>query len=634
MRNNTKDILDENKSNTTMIGGLATNHTQEYISPTPGEIPLVAYGVIPANLYSKLVEKNQNDPENIDMQIVVDRNFKKYKTQIDMAAETVRECGFNCVVLWGGLEQTSKVMEQCLEASCGKSDKCNLPSIFLLNPSFRESYANTNDMIDFFEGKEYPRMYIVQDEPQYNDWGQVIFGIKYRDAINNDPDTPESSKIDFAILGTKWNNLIKAYSYLVERGGCWVERMTAETKTVTEYRKTRRPVYFNLACCYDYYNASFDKWVNDLEKIQKWSPFSAGSKDTPQYLEVMKIMFRPPVWSYDFYPFRFNKTAVSSPVIPDSENEWKDVPGVSELKLDFQWKMFYYQLEKFEERSRLDNRPFYAYCMTAALGDWNVDAVWHNGITEQKGKYESFLPWPTLGMLRFSAFNALASGAQGLVFFTYAQGWGTDSEKKGVHPDIFYTAPLKAYVPADTDAEANPASDVYVYKDEKLWQTVHSVLTDIKKLNNVFLNTNVIDLGHFVGEHLKEAYAGLREVNFQSGPFGPLVNIGMSQQGPGVFLSWLRTPADDGSSQDYVLVLNHDPFNSQKSVDVFYDSGYKLKTVYGDENLYAPDLPPVVPSEPVEGEAEAAAGGNAPKSSSISINLPPGGMHVFKVTRL
>ena len=114
MIDGTNKVQDENTSNATPTGGLATNYSQEYISPTPGEIPLVAYGVIPANLYSKLVEKNQDDPENIDMQIVVDRNFKKYKTQIDMAAETVRECGFNCVVLWGGLEQTSKVMELSL----------------------------------------------------------------------------------------------------------------------------------------------------------------------------------------------------------------------------------------------------------------------------------------------------------------------------------------------------------------------------------------------------------------------------------------------------------------------------------------------------------------------------------------
>lgn len=536
MIDGTNKVQDENTSNATPTGGLATNYSQEYISPTPGEIPLVAYGVIPANLYSKLVEKNQDDPENIGMQIVVDRNFKKYKTQIDMAAETVRECGFNCVVLWGGLEQTSKVMEQCLEASYGKSDKCNLPSIFLLNPSFRESYANTIDMIDFFEGKEYPRMYIVQDEPRYNDWGQVIFGIKYRDKINNNPNTPNDSKIILPSL--EWNNLIKAYSYLVERGGCWVERMTAENRIVTEYRKTRRPVYFNLACCYDSYDSGrLDEggWVNDNEDISKWSPFSAGSKDTSQYLEVMKIMFRPPVWSYDFYPFRFNWPAGKNPVIiPPPISEWNNVPGISDLSFVFNRRQFYYQLEKFEERSRLDNRPFYAYCMTAALGDWNVDAVWHNGIAEQKGKYESFLPWPTLGMLRFSAFNALASGAQGLVFFEYAMGWGTDSEKDGIHPDIFYTAPLKAYVPTRPTTPDDLEPNIFIYKDEKLWQTVHSVLSDIKKLNNVFLNTDVIDLGHFVGEHLKEAYAGLREVNFQSGPFGPLVNIGMSRQGPGV----------------------------------------------------------------------------------------------------
>lgn len=608
------NATNENTTNGTMTGGLATNHSQEYISPTPGEIPLVAYGIIPANLYSSLSKEEDYQKENL-------------KIPVGNAIKSVRECGFNCVVIWGETEQTSPLMKRCLETIDNEGKQCNLPTIFLLNPIFRKSYAWTNKMIDAFEGKEYPRMYIVQDEPRYNDWGQAIFGIKYSDEINKDP---KYSKIE--LFSLEWNNLIKTYSYLVERGGCWIEKMTAETKTVTEYRKIRRPVYFNLACCYDDYNAYKDKWVNDELDIKKWSPFSAGSKDTAQYLEVMKIMFRPPVWSYDLYPFRFLNLPKEYPgVVKQPIEEWNDVPGITGLSLFFNRRQFYYQLEKFEERSRLDNRPFYAYCMTAALGDWNVDAVWHNGITEQKGKYESFLPWPTLGMLRFSAFNALASGAQGLVFFEYAMGWGTDS---GVDQELFYTAPLKAYVPADTNDPANPASDVYVYKDEKLWQTVHSVLTDIKKLNNVFLNTNVIDMGHFVGEHLKEAYAGLREVNFQSGPFGPLVNIGMSRQGPGVFLSWLRTPADDGSSQDYVLVLNHNPFNSQKSVDVFYDSGYKLETIYGDENLYAPDLPPVVPSEPVEGDAEADAGGNAPKSSSISINLPPGGMHIFKVSRL
>lgn len=59
MKAGTNKIQDENTFNATPTGGLATNYSQEYISPTPGEIPLVAYGVIPANLYSKLSEEKE-----------------------------------------------------------------------------------------------------------------------------------------------------------------------------------------------------------------------------------------------------------------------------------------------------------------------------------------------------------------------------------------------------------------------------------------------------------------------------------------------------------------------------------------------------------------------------------------------
>lgn len=135
---------------------------------------------------------------------------------------------------------------------------------------------------------------------------------------------------------------------------------------------THHIVYMNLAANYD------SKWIG-------------SHRDYGEYLDEYINTFNPPLLVFDHYPITQNT---------GTEFEVNRVD-------------FYYYLNLFSEKSEQYGMPFWAHCLCLKHDTGGAN-----------------YPDPTLEMMRFEAFSALAFGAQGLVFWKYKQDYLVYNEKK------------------------------------------------------------------------------------------------------------------------------------------------------------------------------------------------------------
>lgn len=160
--------------------------------------------------------------------------------------------------------------------------------------------------------------------------------------------------------------------------------------------------------------------------------FTGDSKTMLEYLQTFNSMFRPSLWSYDFYPI-IKKNG----------------------KLIIEYDQFYTDLETFYYMSKQTKRPFWAFCETM---EYTTNTYSRPSATE--------------AYLSFEAFSALAYGAQGIIYWTYGMRNSTDSEK---------------YISALVDVKG---------KKTPAWFAAQKVNSNIKKFNHVFYQCNVIDVRH------------------------------------------------------------------------------------------------------------------------------------------
>lgn len=536
-------------------------------TPTPGEIPLIAFGVIPMNFFNKITIPLHND----------------YRKPLEEAIKSVRECGFNCVAISGSLEKASLVMEECQNRTTETdTTEKELPSIYLLPPELLESYTTLDDMVDYFKDKQYPWSYLVKRLPTYNCWGQVLYELE------------NLKKEDYSDGYMYWNRVITAQAYLRENDPI-------------------KNTWFIMGICYDHYDAKGNEWVNDSDP-SNWSPYSARSKNTEMYLKAMQLMFKPSIWSYSFFPLRMINPESSEWIPEPLPKGEKRVAGTELFSKVFQRGRFYHNLEEFHKRAQEEHKPMYTCCMCAGHGLWDK-------ATEQ---YEVYYPKPTVEMLRFEAFNALAAGARGLVFWKYAMGITKDALKaeKGI---VFESAPLTASLGIQI-AKGGPIVDesrivTLEYKEKPLWQAVKTVIGEIKQVQDIFLNSEIVEYGHYGGS--EEEYQGLAKANL---PFGPITGVSVgSGKEDGVFMSLLKRDIN-GIDVQYVVMVSH-TVDFGKFLDVTHSSDCELKTVFGTDNIKFPVDPPIVgPVEPA-GRNENAA------RNSKQIILAAGGMHIFEVVK-
>lgn len=181
---------------------------------------------------------------------------------------------------------------------------------------------------------------------------------------------------------------------------------------------------------------------------------------------------------------------------------------VKNNKTIVEYEPFYTDFELFSHMSKQTGRPFWAYCQSMSFKTNRIES-----------------PVATVPYLRFEAFSALAYGAQGIVYWTYGQRKDTSTEQY-----------LSALV--NLDGKKTPA-----------WYAARQVNNEIKVLNDVFYHSRLIDCKH-TGDVL---YKDTRKL---TGEFGPLKH--MTSGNKGVLVSHLRTKGND-----YLIIVNHDPFNKQ-----------------------------------------------------------------------
>lgn len=558
--------------------------SRSVIKPSKTELPIIAFGVVPMNLYRRI------NSESLKNHV--------YKRAFDEVIKSVWECGFNCVAVLGGLEQASLVMEACSEAGSSGGPESGIHSIFLINPGFLTTYQNLDIIRNYFKGKTYPWAYLVMNLPRYNDWAQVIFGLEYLRNGDN------QQQVFDTLCCLEWNKAITTLAYLSEND-------------------PERTSYLNFGVCYDSYDSAGKKWVNVMTDDGKpfkpmWSPFSAGSENTDQYIEAMQLMFEPRIWSYAFFPFRYVRDTSGNTGNTDTPPGLEGVPGSEsgsyKYKLEKNYNMFYHNLEAFGKKASDQGKSLYAYCMCSSHGAWN-------SATEE---YEDYYPAPTPGMLRFETFNALAAGARGLVFWQYAMNDGTNEITEGIGT-AFNKAPLSALFMEASAPNAPAFLKININYGNCLWKAVNAVICDIRKVQHIFLDSEVARCGHFGGD--EEIYRGLSKVTF---PFGPVSGVTLGTMGDqednednedkGVFMSLLIQSVNNIIQSEYLVLVNHNPFKSQ-TLEIKYSFAYMMSTIFGSE---------ISLSTSVDADDGWDVPGT-PAEHSVSIVLEPGSMHIFSI---
>lgn len=245
---------------------------------------------------------------------------------------------------------------------------------------------------------------------------------------------------------------------------------------------------------YKRYNDSIRKITPDklvyINLIGTLNPAVTGRcKSIPEYFDTIQSLFNPQIWSYDYYPVSLKDRVV---------------------RVDYE--RFYSDLEIFSKRSRDTGRPFWAFCQSMAFRNERVER-----------------PAATLPFLRFEAFSALAYGARGIVYWTYAQRVSKTEDF------------LSALV--DTNGKRMPA-----------WYAAKQVNEEIRLFNDIFINSSLVEYTHTGGILSNMAYT-------MDG------NVRIKSDGAGFLISHLRT---DGVN--YLVVVNHDVVSTQR-VRVDMDNG-------------------------------------------------------------
>lgn len=223
-----------------------------------------------------------------------------------------------------------------------------------------------------------------------------------------------------------------------------------------------------------------------------------------QFIDIIQDKFKPAVWSYDLYPVELNNDG--------------------SVKVDY--NLFYGDLIFFSYMAKKTKRPFWAYCQSMSLI-----------------KGGTHLPPPTEEYLRFEAINALAFGAQGIVYWTYAPRADTNEE---------------TYLSALVDANGNP---------NKYWQYARTVNREIRNYESVFLNADFQSF-YFYGI---SGYGNATYLRHPS-PSDPVLIDSFS--GRGLLVTYLKN-----NGKDYVIVVSQDALNSQNVMVKLNETDYVITPI-------------------------------------------------------
>jgi hypothetical protein len=472
---------------------------------TSDELSLVAINPFP-NRFLGYIEANVNNPDAL---------VPKYIKQV---LDQVVASGCNTVLLNTTYRQADAILNVI--------QKNEIPLKVILGLSYlNDSVEHCLQVLQHFGFIPYkydPETYInypyadrisgwqIMDQPDCWDWGQV-----YSEICNSNTDTESTSH--------KLNSLTLGYALVDALGRHRQNSNTSNDKS--------RLVLFNLCAISDLEEEVDPHTRNTIKRI------TGSSQTYREYVDAIDRLFKPEVLSYDFYPFI--KYGGSSTLVVKS-------------------KEFFHYLSVFGNKiNRLKTEDkktvnFWAYAMVTHHSCKNTatgSTIWEQ-------------PSPTLGMLRFAAFNALAYGAKGIAY--WRMGYST-SYSNGNETVSYHDAPIVCGIPG------NGLPEPVLIMKHPTWDYIKTVNSEIQQMKSVFEGTTVIKCQHIPAYDSTNncTYEGVTRPSTDE----PYKYIGTEKAG--VVVTHLQKKLSTGQ-MNYLLIVNKDYSNPQKISLYFYNTNEEI----------------------------------------------------------
>lgn len=477
---------------------------------TADELSLVAINPFP-NRFMDYIETNVNNPAAL---------VPKYIKQV---LDQVVASGCNTVLLNTSYRQADAILNVIQENE--------IPLKVILGLSYlNDSVEHCLQVLQHFGFIPYkydPETYInypyadrisgwqIMDQPHCWDWGQV-----YSEICNPNTDTDSSAHT--------LNALTLGYAL--------VDSLGRNHKAEDALQNKQRLVMFNLAAIPDLEKESDPHTQN---AIMKWT---GPSRTYREYVDAIDRLFKPEVLSYDFYPFI--KYGGSSTLVVKSKD-------------------FFHYLSVFGNKIKQLNTKdkktvnFWAYAMVTHHSCKNTatgSTIWEQ-------------PSPTLGMLRFAAFNALAYGAKGIVYWRMGL---SSSYANGNETLTYHDAPIVCGIPG------NGLPEPVLIMKHQTWDYIKAVNSEIQQIKSVFEGTTVIKCQHI------PAFDSINNCSYEGVSYAaetqPTTDEPyryISTEKPGVVVSHLQKELSTGQ-MNYLLIVNKDYSNPQKISLLFNNTKEKI----------------------------------------------------------
>lgn len=496
-------------------------HRLPYVSPTPGELPLIAIGV----------NENKKDKESDTVPVYTAAYLKK-----------IKDCGFNAVQTQiGKLPDVEKGIRACSEAGIKQVvRRDDLTKLTIECPEVIDEKSESDNHILMTTYEETNHKTARNDDGdraanRVGEWVETTQNHKEEDdkaraSLNEGGDVPE-----------------KKYLSNMEGCGCYqlgdepIMRMFpwfAKIKDrILESDNWKRMSFLDLpsrhgeasnhgdgvgvwaGCIRRRYIKSSSAGKNELAELPQYDPNNLG-RAYQVYMDEYDAIFRPSVWCFNGYFMDGD-----SPVLP--------VPRLQ--------PEYFANLDVIRKQALKTNRPFWL----TVRGLYRPPENWKGDENEIPGNYADLIGT----VMNIEAHCGLAYGAKGIMFWTMmARPNQNDSDNN------FQWAPL-CYDPEDKSTESDDGQVDAV--ETRLYPKVKEMVTEVKRYERLFLSSRVIRLGHFNHEYFGKNQNAIN--------FGFLSNIKtkgsfclahhVTPVGEFIVVANTNTSEDSDTGEGYDLVL-------------------------------------------------------------------------------
>lgn len=556
-----------------------------YLSPSPDKIPRIAIKPVPANLM-ELVHQDED----------------KYRSQLYRIMQYANGCGCNAIMTGGSHEQMraelkavadlgsgvqimptgNNVQESetndnaCADVRPDGADPTLIPGGpiikppieltgpklgVLLNPVWLHlSVRKCVKIISDYRCNKYLKGWLVMDAVDHQDWGNVVL----------DPENP--SLADPA--DTIYNQLSLAYRTAIMYSNFPASVCSGTAASTDGKQNIKLLTMFTLPCSDD------RSTIGTCENYH-------------QYLKAMNKLFQPPVWACRFVPFSY------------MINDNNEVTG-----LNIRHQQLYTYLEHYRYFQDTNSNNENINPETKNIGPANyVKFMTHCQTEEYKvtenasgntPKIKAWYPAPTLGMMRFEVFSALAYGAQGVFFMR--TGMESEELDYGNYKVTRLSAPLKCTISKNADG-----SDKVTLNTTPTYDNMRKLNKEIDDCSFAFLDSMCT-----AAYHVGDLY-GQPQMPSSFGCIASLRNI----SGTGFLVTQLER--DD---YRFTVIVNHDPRNSQ-NLTVNLKAGLSVHWNY---------LSPEVSANTIDANEDTAtvvASSSKATPPSGTITIPAGGVLIY-----